>query len=183
MKKLVLFMGLTVLSFAAFAEKVPAVIVSKQHGGLSAIFNRYNHVDYTPADQTSNGIAKLDCYGSGFTACRVPICASLPVNDGSTVVHITDAGMLNAFLSAANNVVVQYESALEQCVASNNKPNSSKATTVPSVYTKTIAVANNNATTKADTYVVRGVVTSSTANASTMTIYIEKVNILSSLGH
>ena len=110
MKKLVLFMGLTVLSFAAFAEKVPAVIVSKQHGGLSAIFNRYNHVDYTPADQTSNGIAKLDCYGSGFTACRVPICASLPVNDGSTVVHITDAGMLNAFLSAANNVVVQYES-------------------------------------------------------------------------
>ena len=179
MKKLVLFMGLTVLSFAAFAEKVPAVIVHKQLGGLSAIFNRYNHVQYTPADQTSNGIAKLDCYGSGFTACRVPICASLPVNDGSTVVHITDAGMLNAFLSAANNVVVQYESALEQCVASNN----SKATTVPSVYTKTIAVANNNATTKADTYVVRGVVTSSTANASTMTIYIEKVNILSSLGH
>ena len=54
---------------------------------------------------------------------------------------------------------------------------------MPSVYTKTIAVANNNATTKADTYVVRGVVTSSTANASTMTIYIEKVNILSSLGH
>ena len=87
-----------------------------------------------------------------------------------------------ALMAAINNVIIQYETAQEQSTDAASKPNASKgaSTSIPSVYTKTIAFPNSaggqNAK-KAETYVVRGVVTASDATSSSMKIYIEKVNL------
>ena len=182
MKKFVLFIGLTVLSFGAFAEKSPAIVVNKYNGGWTAILNLYNYVTYTPAELSATGVGQLDCSGGGFTACRVPNCTALPVNDGNLVVNVTDAPRLNAFMQAVNNVIIQYEAALEQQACATDKQTSSKAATVPSVYTKTLALPSKTNVKKTDTYVVRGVVTTSNENGSTMKIYIEKVNLIPALG-
>lgn len=185
MKKLVLFIGLTVLSFGAFAEKVPAVVVNKYNGGWTAILNLYNYVTYTPAELSPTGIGQLDCSGGGFTACRVPNCAHLTVNDGGVATSVSESSKVNALMSAINNVIIQYETAQEQSMDATGKPNASKATSVPSVYTKTIAFPNNaggQKAKKADTYVVRGVVTASSTNSSTMKVYIEKVNLFPAVG-
>ena len=181
MKKLVLFIGLTVLSFGAFAEKVPSIVVNKYNGGWTALLNMYNYVTYTPGELTGTGVGQLDCSGSGFTACRVPNCTSLTVIDGSSTTTVTDAGKINAFMVAVNNVISQYEDAQAQYMEAAAKSDGSKGVSVPSVYTKTIAMASNagglNAQ-KTVTYVVRGEVTASGPNSSTMKIYIEKVNML-----
>lgn len=184
MKKLLLFVGLTVMTFGAFAEKVPSVIVNKYNGGWTAILNLYNYVNYTPAQISPSGVAQLDCTGSGFTACRVPSCTSLNVNDGNTVIPITDAGKLTAFQQAINDVIVQYETAVEQS-ATAHANSSEKGVSVPSSYSKTIAMAANATTgnaKKQETYVVRGIVTKSNSTSSTLTIYIEKVNLNVMLG-
>ncbi len=183
MKKLLLFIGIAVFSLSAYAEGVPTVIINKRYGGLTGIFNRYNHVQYTPADQSADGNAHLICEGTGLVACRVPnTTTSLTVMDGNTVTIITDAGRVTALETAINDIISQYEEAQEQNMSSANKPNASKGNKVPSVYTKTLAFANSaggKGHSKTDTYVVRGVVTDSDAVSSTMKIYIEKVNILS----
>lgn len=172
------------MTFGAFAEKVPSVIVNKYNGGWTAILNLYNYVNYTPAQISPSGVAQLDCTGSGFTACRVPSCTSLNVNDGNTVIPITDAGKLTAFQQAINDVIVQYETAVEQS-ATAHANSSEKGVSVPSSYSKTIAMAANATTgnaKKQETYVVRGIVTKSNSTSSTLTIYIEKVNLNVMLG-
>jgi hypothetical protein len=178
MKKILLFIGLSIFSFGAFAEKVPAVIVNKQQGGLTAIINLYNYVSYTPAELSPNGFAQLTCSGSGFTACRVPNCTSLPVNILNGIENVSETSRIHAFVSAINNVISQYETALESCTSYS--PNSEKGANVPSVYTKTLAFATQTSgigkQKKTETYVVRGVVTASTSSSSTMKVYIEKVD-------
>ena len=184
MKKLLFIIGLSVMAFGAFAEKVPSVVVNKYNGGWTAILNLYNYVNYTPAEASPTGIAQLDCSGSGFTACRVPNCTALDVNNGNSVIHITDAGKLTAFQQAINDVIVQYETAVEQSIVSHAN-NNEKGVSVPTTYTKTIAIATGPGTgygKKKDTYVVRGVVKSSTANTSTLEIYIEKVELSAMAG-
>ncbi|MBQ6156433.1 MAG: hypothetical protein IJK22_07505 [Bacteroidales bacterium] len=184
MKKLLLFIGLTVFTFSAFAEKVPAVVVTKSNGGWTAILNLYNYVSYTPADLSPTGVGQLECSGGGFTACRVPNCTHLTVNNGTAVSTVSESSKVNALQAAINNVIIQYEAAQEQNMDSAVKPNAGKGASIPSVYTKTIAFANNSGTSKAnktETYVVRGVVTASDANSSTMKIYIEKTNLLPSV--
>ncbi len=180
MKKILLFIGLSIFSFGAFAEKVPAVIVNKQQGGLTAIINLYNYVSYTPAELSSTGFAQLNCSGSGFTACRVPNCTTLPVNITNGVQNVTESSKIQAFVTAINNVISQYESALENCVSASANQSGDKGANVPSVYTKTLAFATSTSgigkQKKTETYVVRGVVTTSTSSSSTMKIYIEKVD-------
>ena len=175
MKKTLLLIGLSILTFGAFAEKVPSVIVNKSQGGFTAIFNLYNYVSYTPAEASANGVGHLDCSGTGFSACRIPNCSALNVNDGNTVSMVTESSKLQSFKLAINDVIQQYETALENNASAT--AGSSKA--VPTVYTKTIAVSakavSKSSKVKTETYVVRGVVTSSTANSSTMKIYIEKL--------
>jgi hypothetical protein len=185
MKKLLLFIGLSVISFGAFAEKVPTVVVNKSQGGFTALFNLYNYVQYTPAELTATGVAQLDCMGSGFAPCRVPNCNSLNINNGNTVTTITETSKLNAFMTAINDVINQYELALEQSANADVKTDASKGVSVPSAYTKTVAMASNTGGPngkKAETFVVRGVVTASNSNSSTMKIYIEKVNLYPTFG-
>lgn len=167
------------MTFGAFAGKVPSVVVNKYNGGWMALLNLYNYVTYTPADVSPNGIGQLDCSSSGFTACRVPNCSSMNVNDGSMVCNITDASKLNAFNAAINDVIVQYETALEQSQSSPTHKGNSKAA-VPTVYSKQIVLtnsANGASLNKQEHYVVRGVVTTLSDQSSTMKIYIEKVNL------
>ncbi|MBR4911389.1 MAG: hypothetical protein IKZ54_00925 [Bacteroidales bacterium] len=184
MKKILFLIGLSIFTFGAFAEKVPSVIVNKSQGGFTAIFNLYNYVSYTPSEASANGVGHLDCSGTGFTACRVPNCSALNVNDGNSVSVVTDASKLNAFKLAINDVIQQYETALENnaaAIASGNHPKG-----VPTIYTKTVAFAAKGTgkfdKKKTDTYVVRGIVKTSAKGSSTMTIYIEKTNILSVVG-
>ena len=178
MKKILLFIGLSIFSFGAFAEKVPAVIVNKQQGGFTAIFNLYNYVSYTPAESSSSGLAQLNCSGSGFTACRVPNCTALPVNTLDGISKITESSKIQAFVSAINNVINQYETAQENCA--HAAQSGVKGPNVPSVYTKTLAFASSSSgigmKKKTETYVVRGEVTASTGSTSTMKIYIERVD-------
>jgi len=178
MKKMLFILGLTILTFGAFAEKTPSIVVNKQQGGFTALFNLYNYVHYTPSELSPTGVAQLDCTGSGFSACRVPNCSNLIVNEGSSITTISDAGKVAALMAGVNNVIVQFEAAQEQNMSSSIKQTNSKGSSMPSVFTKTIAMANGNNASKMDTYVVRGVVTSCTANSSTLKIYIEKANIL-----
>lgn len=179
MKKILFIIGLSILTFGAFAEKVPSIIINKSQGGVTAIFNLYNYVSYTPAEVEPNGIGHLDCSGSGFSACRVPNCNALNVINGNAVSVEMDAGMLNAFKVAINDVIQQYETALENNAAAIASGKSPKA--VPMTYSKTVAFASKNgcktSKKKSETYVVRGVVTASTTSSSTMKIYIEKTNI------
>jgi len=185
MKKFFLLIGLSVLSFATFAEKVPSVIVNKQQGGYTAILNMYNYVTYTPAELTSSGIAELDCRGSGFTFCRVPNCSPCPVNNGNSIEVASDPVLLDALKNAFNDVIIQYETAYEANVAASQSENVPKS--VPTVYTKTIAFNDASKGSKMhkrlDTYVIRGVVTNASNGNSTMKIYVEKVNLLSIAGN
>ena len=180
MKKILLFIGLSIFSFSVFAGKVPSVIVNKSNGGLTAIINMYNYVNYTPPELTTTGVGQLDCNGYGFISCRIPTCSSMPVNVGNSVVQINDAARLQAFQTAINDVLSQYETA--QANYSNSSANGQpKGPAIPTVYTKTVAMNSSPAQVgnkkKVDTYVVRGVVTASTATTSTMKIYIEKVDL------
>lgn len=185
MKKFFLLIGLSVLSFVTFAEKVPAVIVNKQQGGYTALLNMYNYVTYTPAELSNTGAAVLDCRGSGFTFCRVPNCSPCPVNNGNAIEVASDPVLLNSFKNAFNDVIMQYETAIETNTAASQSEDVPKS--VPTVYTKTIAVSNaakgSGLKKLPNTYVVRGVVTNASGGNSTMKIYIEKVNILSIAGN
>lgn len=181
MKKILFLIGLSILTFGAFAEKVPTVIVNKSQGGFTAIFNLYNYVSYTPADVSANGVGHLDCSGSGFSACRIPNCNALNVNDGNSTFIVRESSKINAFVIAMNDVIQQYETALENNAAAIASGAPVKA--IPMTYTKTLALTNKgickHGKTKTETYVVRGVVKNPTNNTSTMTIYIEKTNLLS----
>lgn len=183
---MLLFIGLTVMAFGAFAEKVPSVVVNKYNGGWTAIFNLYNYVCFTPAESSPTGVGQLDCSGGGFTACRIPNCTSLDVNSGNSVLHITEAGKLASFQQAINDVIVQYETAVEQSLSASASNNSSKGLSVPTTYSKTIALSTGSSSSasgkKKETYVVRGVVTESNATSSTMKIYIEKVDLFAVAG-
>lgn len=184
MKKILFLIGLSILTFGAFAEKVPSVIVNKSQGGFTAIFNLYNYVSYTPAEASANGVGHLDCSGTGFTACRVPNCSALNVNNGNSVSVVTESSKLNAFKLAINDVIQQYETALENNAAAVAAGSPVKA--VPTTYTKTVAFATKGTgkigKKTTDTYVVRGLVKNSVKGTSTMTIYIEKTNFLSVVG-
>lgn len=182
MKKILLFIGLSVMTFGAFATKVPSVVVNKSNGGWTALLNLYNYVTYTPAELSPTGVGQLDCTGNGFTACRVPNCTGLNVNDGNSVTFITDAGKIVSFKNAINDVIAQYESAQ----AATMNPNSDKAAYVPTCYTKTISFSGKaigNGKKKQDTFVVRGVVKANSGNSSTMEIYIEKVDLFAIAGN
>jgi len=185
MKKILLFIGLSMFSFGAFADKVPAVVVNKSQGGFTALLNLYNYVTYTPASLSSTGVGQLDCVGSGYTACRVPNCVSFPVNDGTTVYTETNLSRVQSFTQCINDVLVQYEAAQAQQAHDMANGNSAKGASIPSSYSKTIAfpgsTTQNHKKVAMETYVVRGVVTSSNNSASTMKIYIEKVNLLPSV--
>ncbi len=180
MKKILFLIGLSVLTFGAFAEKVPSVVVTKSQGGITAIFNLYNYVSYSPGEVNSDGIGHLDCSGSGFSACRVPNCNALNVNNGNTVSIETESGKLYSFKQAINDVIQQYETALENNSAAVAAGKPAKA--IPTTYTKTIAFLTKSSgklgKQKTETYVVRGVVKNATANTSTMTIYIERTTLL-----
>ena len=184
MKKILFLIGLSILSFGAFAEKVPSVIVNKSQGGFSAIFNLYNYVSYTPAEASANGVGHLDCSGTGFSACRVPNCTSLNVNTGNNLSVISESNKLNAFVFAINDVIQQYENAQESHAVSVAAGKTVKD--APATYTKTVVFSNKGAgklgKQKAETYVVRGVVKPITNNTSTMMIYIEQTNLLSIAG-
>ena len=184
MKKILFLIGLSILTFGAFAEKVPTVIVNKSQGGFTAIFNLYNYVSYTPAEVSANGVGHLDCSGTGFSACRIPNCNALNVNDDNSVFVVRESSKINAFVIAMNDVIQQYETALENNAAAIASGAPAKA--IPMTYTKTLAFTNKgigkHGKTQTETFVVRGVVKNSSKNTSTMTIYIEKTNFLPVVG-
>ena len=110
----------------------------------------------------------------------------MDVNSGNSVLHITEAGKLASFQQAINDVIVQYETAVEQSQSASASNNSSKGLSVPTTYSKTIALSTGSSSSasgkKKETYVVRGVVTESNATSSTMKIYIEKVDLFAVAG-
>ena len=181
MKKILFLIGLSILTFGAFAEKVPSVIVNKSQGGFTAIFNLYNYVSYTPAEASANGVGHLDCSGTGFSACRVPNCNALNVINGNAVSVISESNKLNALVLAINDVIQQYETALDNHASATAAGKLDKA--IPTTYTKTVAFTDKETgklgKLKMETFVVRGVVKPITNNTSTMMIYIEKTNLLS----
>lgn len=76
MKKLLSFICFLIILFGimanAAAHEIPKVIVHKSNGGSSAIINCYNTVNYDPCEGNTDIIGRLECYGQGFTLCRVP---------------------------------------------------------------------------------------------------------------
>ena len=171
------------MTFGAFAEKVPTVIVNKYNGGWTAILNLYNYVSYTPAELSPTGVGQLDCSGGGFTPCRIPNCTGMTVNNGNSVIHVTEASKLTAFQQAINDVIMQYENAVEQ--SSSHSQSGEKGACIPTTYSKTISLSTGhgkNIAQKQETYIVRGVITASDANSSTMKIYIEKVDLFNIAG-
>lgn len=179
MKKFFLIIGLSVFSLATFAEGIPSVSVNKSQGGWTAILNMYNYVSYTPAESSPDGIAQLNCSGNGFSFCRIPNCTSISVNDGSEMKEITDVSKVNTLISAVNSVIDR--------LAENNSDTETEANTArrtsTSQYVKTKKVAFSNPSAKnrakCDTYVVKGVSSNNrSADAQTVTIYIDKVDLL-----
>lgn len=176
MKKFFLIIGMSVFSLALFAEGIPAVTVSKSQGGWTAILNMYNYVTYTPAEVSANGVAQLTCVGNGFSFCRVPNCSTLNVNDGQTVVHVSDQTRISSFVNAMNNVLEQMEEEENEAALSGNKN-----VRLSDSKSKKIAFPNPSARgkLKQDTYVVKAVRTGlqTQDGMGTVNVYIDKVNL------
>lgn len=103
MKKLFLLLSICAISFTMMASNVTSIIVTKSHGGLTAIFNLYNSIVYTPAQ--SNNMATLNCYGSGFSFCRVPTTTLAPTNNGTAI----DANTYAQIIHAINDLIEMSE--------------------------------------------------------------------------
>lgn len=104
MKKIALLLVLAVMLCPAFnrtanAEGDPlyTLSVSKSNGGILSLINLYGNVSYNESmDETCSVIcATLNCYGQGYTRCRVPSdagnyatatqCRSLPAGMATTI--------------------------------------------------------------------------------------------------
>lgn len=110
MKKLFLLFGLSVLSLTLMARERPFVEVHKHDGGLQAILNCYNYVDYTPSmDETIP--STLECYGAGWSFCRFPRLA-LPMENCPS--HLNTPGAILAIINAMNEILELSEQALVQ---------------------------------------------------------------------
>lgn len=117
MKKLFLFISIVTMAFGLMAKEVPNVIVHKSHGGLQAIINCYDDITYTPA--TSEGLpANLDCYGAGWSFCRVPSMSFAYFNPTSHSSYaVADKGLTNAI----NQIIEYSESNLSRGTTSGSK--------------------------------------------------------------
>ncbi len=103
MKKLFIFATIFTMVFTLSARDYPGVTVRKHNGGVWAIFNLYNDIEYTPAEATG-GVAELECSGNGFSFCRVPMLA-LGGND-----HRDDLADTRALVNAVNEIIENSES-------------------------------------------------------------------------
>ncbi|MDY6326028.1 MAG: hypothetical protein SPL47_01765 [Bacteroidales bacterium] len=178
MKKIFLFIGLSFFTLGAFAEGVPSVTVNKSQGGWSAIFNLYNYVTYTPAELTDNGVAQLNCQGSGFTWCRVPNCSTMPVNDGSMRIDVTEQTKIDMFTTAINDILGQIEN--DESANAGTDMGTRRADNKTSVYTKKLAVAGQvtRGRVNYDTYVVKAVRKQDLNNGTeTVDLFLDKVRL------
>lgn len=127
MKKLLLLLGLCTLTLGLWAKDKPFVIVHKSNGGYLAWLNLYNDITYTPSSDP-NVPATLDCYGSGWSFCRVP---RISMNDFSVISGGTNNNIANqtAVLNAINKLIEDSESQGQKGALSGTK-------------SKTIAAAN-----------------------------------------
>ncbi len=118
MKKIALLLVLAVMLCPAFNRSAKAesplytLSVSKCNGGLLSLINLYGNVSYSECyDDLTNCIsAQLNCYGQGFTRCRIPA-------DAGNYVPPTQAKVLPAgFATTVNTLLEQSENKVEQGV-------------------------------------------------------------------
>lgn len=118
MKKVVLLFVLAVMLCPAFNRTAHAesplytLSVSKVNGGILSLINLYGSVSYNETyDNLSNTIhASLNCYGQGYTRCRVPA-------DAGNYVPPTQARQLPAgFANTVNAMLEQSERNVENGV-------------------------------------------------------------------
>ncbi len=177
MKKIFLFIGLSILSFNIFAEGVPSVSVNKSQGGWTAILNLYNYVTFTPAELTDNGIAQLNCQGSGYSWCRVPNCSTMPASNGVSRIDVTEQAKVNMLANAINQILEQIENddnANATAISTHRVDNTRKT------YTKKLAIksSENRGRVNCDSYVVKAVRNNNPRiGGETIDIFVDKVNL------
>ena len=174
MKKIVLLLVLAVMLCPAFNRSAKAegdplytLSVSKCNGGLLSLINLYGNVSYSETyDNLTNCInAQLNCYGQGYTRCRVP-------SDTGNYVPPTQARSLPAgFSTTVNDLLEQSESKVEQGVC---RGSASK---------KVIPASRNtsNHNSRNDMYIYSSKWNCNSAGEGTVTISVYKTNA-SSLG-
>lgn len=158
MKKLFLLISICAFSLTMMAGSVPSVIVTKSHGGLTAIINLYNDVTYTPA--INNNLATLNCYGAGFSYCRVPSNALAPTSNGTAI----DATTNTQIIHAMNELIEMSETQVSQGVNTG-------------VDSRTIAVASSTCRGSYDTYSIKCNWTYRNSSDGTIVLTINKINI------
>jgi len=158
MKKLFLLFSICAISLTMMAGSVPSVIVTKSHGGLTAIINLYNDVTYTPA--TNNSLATLNCYGTGFSFCRIPSTALAPTSNGV----VLDANTNTQIVNAMNELIEMSETQFSQGINTG-------------ISSKTIAVASTTCRGGFDTYSVKGNWNYRSTGDGTMKLTVNKINI------
>lgn len=160
MKKLILLLSLTGILFGAMAKEQPNVIVHKTNGGHWAWLNLYNDINYTPSSE--NEPAHLDCFGDGWSLCRIP---HLSTNNTCSLGEHLSVIAQNAVSNAINELISESEEMGSRGIYMGQS-------------SRTIAAPCSGNTKSMDTYFVRATWEYSTSGESTMYVYISKSDIL-----
>lgn len=130
MKKIFLLLGLSMLTICTWAKEVPSVIVHKANGAYWAWLNLYNEILYTPAGEDGTP-ARLDCTGSGFSACRVPNVNNLnySTTQADNRRKTPTTAEQQAFANAINEILAYSEQMGEQ---GHRAGSTSKTVAIPS---------------------------------------------------
>ncbi len=161
MKKLFLLLGLVVISASVWARDLPNVIVNKSNGGHWAWLNLYNDIQYTPSE---DGVtpATLNCFGAGWSFCRVPRAATGSLIS-SSLASANNTAVTEAFVNAINAIIEFSENNGEKGSLSGSK---------------SITLSIPNGTRGYDTYAVKGEWRYNASGEGTIYIYINSLNNL-----
>ncbi|MCQ2283626.1 MAG: hypothetical protein MJZ57_01850 [Bacteroidales bacterium] len=160
MKKLFLLLSMISIVLGTMAEGQPNVIVHKSNGGFWAWLNLYNEITYTTSDV--EGVpAQLNCFGSGFSACRLPRFSTYP---STAIPEVLSENAEIAITNAINELIAESELDGSKGVYSGRR-------------SKTVAVARTSRK-GFDTYFVNATWNYTKDGEGTMNIYVSQSNIL-----
>lgn len=168
MKKIVLLLVLAVMLCPAFNRTAKAegdplytLSVSKSNGGILSLINLYGNVSYSETyDDLTNCInARLNCYGQGYTRCRVPA-------DAGNYVPPTPERLPSGFATTVNGLLEQSENKVVQGVCRGSASKKVMATSRNS--------SSNNS--RNDLYIYSTKWNCNSAGDGTVTIFVYKTD-------
>lgn len=161
MKKLFLLLSICTTAFGLMAKEVPYVIIHKSNGGYQAFLNLYNEIIYTPSAE-ENVPANLECFGKGWSFCRVPRNSFGTSAAISSIPNANDPAVQSGIISAVNQIIEYSENVAQKGTISGSK----SVTFSPITSCKATAA-----------YFVKGVWSYNKFGEGTLSVYVNYGNI------